>query len=94
MKWLLLLCLCVYAVRCQDDYDEYDLGVKTEGVLCPTGCELKTAMLKQERNVKEEVRKMQKDVDDLSRSSNNVYTYVDGMSTALRERQLVSNGKA
>ncbi|KAK6291661.1 hypothetical protein J4Q44_G00374460 [Coregonus suidteri] len=25
MKWLLLLCLCVYAVRCQDDYDEYDL---------------------------------------------------------------------
>ncbi|KAK6291662.1 hypothetical protein J4Q44_G00374470, partial [Coregonus suidteri] len=61
------------------------------GVLCPTGCELKTAMLKQERNVKEEVRKMQKDVDDLSRSTNNVYNYVDGMSTALRERQLVSN---
>ncbi|XP_064881268.1 fibrinogen beta chain-like [Oncorhynchus nerka] len=160
MKRLLLLCLCVYAVRCQDDYDEYDLGDKTDpkkvvdprghrplsrgsetyspvrnnpppvsggsqyrgrptvaparsvaaqekdeqpeaggcthaseqmGVLCPTGCELKTAMLKQERNVKDEVKRMQKDVDDLSRSSNTIYNYVDGMSSALRERQLVSN---
>ncbi|XP_036814252.1 fibrinogen beta chain-like [Oncorhynchus mykiss] len=159
MKWLLLLCLCVYAVRCQDDYDEYDMGDKTDpktvvdprghrplskgretysparnnpapisggshyrgrpteapargteqekeeqpeaggcthaseqmGVLCPTGCELKTAILKQERSVKEEVRRMQKDVDDLSRSSNTIYNYVDGMSSALRERQLVSN---
>ena len=51
-------------------------------------------MLKQERNVKDEVKRMQKDVDDLSRSSNTIYNYVDGMSSALRERQLDSNGKA
>ncbi|XP_019898879.2 fibrinogen beta chain isoform X1 [Esox lucius] len=61
------------------------------GELCPTGCELKSAIVKQERNVKGEVSKLQKDVDDLSRSANTIYNYVDGMSNALRERQLVSN---
>ncbi|KAJ8008506.1 hypothetical protein DPEC_G00105590 [Dallia pectoralis] len=162
MKWLLLLCLCIYTVQCED-YDDYDRVEKADpkapvdprghrpldkarevynpvryvpppisggsrytvrpteapigrqehvddedkteqpdaggcthaskrmGELCPTGCELRTAMLKQERNVKVEVNKLQKDVDTLSRSSNDIYNYVDGMSNALRERQLVSN---
>ncbi|MGU1914735.1 hypothetical protein ACSESZ_29435, partial [Pseudomonas aeruginosa] len=42
------------------------------GVLCPTGCELKTALLKQERNVKISINELKPQVDDLSRASNNV----------------------
>uniref|UniRef100_A0A667ZDF1 Fibrinogen beta chain n=1 Tax=Myripristis murdjan TaxID=586833 RepID=A0A667ZDF1_9TELE len=57
------------------------------GVLCPTGCELKTALVKQERNVKG----LKSQVNDLSRSTNNVYNYVDHMSNSLRERQRVIN---
>lgn len=32
-------------------------------------------------------------VDDLSRSSNNIYNYVNSMSSNLRERQRVVNGE-
>jgi len=59
------------------------------GVLCPTGCELKTAMVKQERNVRQSVTELNTQVEDLSRSTHNVYNYVDSMSDALRERQRV-----
>ncbi|KAM3857482.1 fibrinogen beta chain-like [Diretmus argenteus] len=61
------------------------------GILCPTGCELKTTLVKQERNVKQAMADLKPQVDDLSRSTNNVYNYVDSMSNALRERQLVIN---
>ncbi|XP_036407312.1 fibrinogen beta chain [Megalops cyprinoides] len=60
------------------------------GVLCPTGCELKMTILKQERTVKPAVAALKRDVDDLSRSSNSIYRYVNGLSSALRERQRVS----
>ncbi|KAM3857483.1 uncharacterized protein ACN63O_018510 [Diretmus argenteus] len=63
------------------------------GILCPTGCELKTTLVKQERNVKQAMADLKPQVDDLSQSTNNVYNYVDSMSNALRERQLVINGK-
>ncbi|KAM6949262.1 fibrinogen beta chain [Aplochiton taeniatus] len=59
------------------------------GVLCPNGCELKTALQKQERNVKGEVSKLRTQVDELSRSSNSIYDYVEGLSNQLRERQRV-----
>ncbi|XP_078137883.1 fibrinogen beta chain [Centroberyx gerrardi] len=62
------------------------------GVLCPTGCELKTTLIKQERNVKQSVNELRSQVDDLSRSSNNIYNYVDSMSNSLRERQRIVNG--
>nr|CBX31964.1 fibrinogen beta chain precursor [Plecoglossus altivelis] len=61
------------------------------GLLCPTGCELKTALLKQESNVRREVQKLKREVDELSRSSNTVVTYVVDMSNNLRERQQVRN---
>ncbi|KAI1883684.1 hypothetical protein AGOR_G00234090 [Albula goreensis] len=61
------------------------------GVLCPTGCELKSTILKQERNVKTAVSKLKDDVSELSQSSNTIYRYVDGLSNAFRERQRVSN---
>ncbi|MEQ2207626.1 hypothetical protein XENOCAPTIV_015868, partial [Xenoophorus captivus] len=64
------------------------------GVLCPTGCELKNSLQKQERNVKSIIVELRPQIDDLSRSSNNVYNYVNGISSSLRERQLVFNSKA
>ncbi|XP_035281988.1 fibrinogen beta chain [Anguilla anguilla] len=60
------------------------------GVMCPTGCELKSVILKQEKSVKAAVTKLKEDVNDLSKSSNTIYRYVDGLSNALRERQRVS----
>ncbi|XP_056431764.1 fibrinogen beta chain [Gadus chalcogrammus] len=62
------------------------------GVLCPTGCELKTTILKQETNIKQAVAPLSRQVDELSRSSNNIYSYVERMSNALRERQKVVDG--
>uniref|UniRef100_A0A672HJN0 Fibrinogen beta chain n=1 Tax=Salarias fasciatus TaxID=181472 RepID=A0A672HJN0_SALFA len=61
------------------------------GVLCPNGCELKTALLKQERTIRTSVNELGPQVDELSRSSNNVYNYVHSMSSSLRERQRVFN---
>uniref|UniRef100_A0A3P8TKL7 Fibrinogen beta chain n=1 Tax=Amphiprion percula TaxID=161767 RepID=A0A3P8TKL7_AMPPE len=61
------------------------------GVLCPTGCELKTTLLKQEDDVKRSIRQLKPQVEDLSRSSNNIFNYVNGMSITLRERQRVFN---
>ncbi|KAL4618128.1 fibrinogen beta chain [Arapaima gigas] len=57
------------------------------GVLCPTGCELKTSILKQERNVKTVIVEIKRDVNELSRSSNAVNSFVTGLSGHLRERQ-------
>ncbi|XP_035989867.1 fibrinogen beta chain [Fundulus heteroclitus] len=59
------------------------------GVLCPTGCELKNALLKQERNVKSIIVDLKPQINELSRSSNTVFNYVNGISSSLRERQRV-----
>ncbi|XP_039996727.1 fibrinogen beta chain [Xiphias gladius] len=59
------------------------------GVLCPTGCELKTMLVKQERNIKTIVNQLTPQVQELSRSSNNIYSYVNRMSDSLRERQRI-----
>ncbi|KAJ8262440.1 hypothetical protein GJAV_G00166500 [Gymnothorax javanicus] len=60
------------------------------GVMCPTGCELKKTMLKQEMTVRATVTKLKEDVNELSKSSNTIHRYVDGLSNALRERQRIS----
>ncbi|KAJ8269526.1 hypothetical protein COCON_G00121330 [Conger conger] len=60
------------------------------GVMCPTGCELKTNILKQERTVTAAVNKLKTDVNELSKSSNTISHYVDGLSNALRERQRIN----
>ncbi|XP_043954711.1 fibrinogen beta chain [Gambusia affinis] len=59
------------------------------GALCPTGCELKNALLKQEKNVKMVIVELKPQIEELARSSNNVYNYVNGISNSLRERQRV-----
>nr|XP_020477834.1 fibrinogen beta chain [Monopterus albus] len=64
------------------------------GVLCPTGCDLKTTLLKQERTVKTSINELKPQVDELSRSSNSIYNYVISMSTSLRERQAVIDGNS
>uniref|UniRef100_A0A665T2Z2 Fibrinogen beta chain n=1 Tax=Echeneis naucrates TaxID=173247 RepID=A0A665T2Z2_ECHNA len=61
------------------------------GVQCPTGCELKTTLKKQERDVKTTINNLKPQVDDLSRSSNNIFNYVNSMSNSLRERQRIFN---
>ncbi|XP_056156274.1 fibrinogen beta chain [Lampris incognitus] len=62
------------------------------GVLCPNGCELKSTIVKQERNVMQGLSSLRNQVDALSGSSNNIYNYVVSMSGSLRERQQVVNG--
>lgn len=59
------------------------------GVLCPNGCELKTTLLKMEKNVKTSINELKPQVDELSRSSNSVYNYVNSLSVSLRERQRI-----
>ncbi|XP_061664970.1 fibrinogen beta chain [Syngnathoides biaculeatus] len=62
-------------------------GAAELGVLCPTGCELKTALLKQERSVASSIKELTPLVLELSRSSNVVYNFATEMSSSLTERQ-------
>uniref|UniRef100_A0A4W4FLR8 Fibrinogen beta chain n=2 Tax=Electrophorus electricus TaxID=8005 RepID=A0A4W4FLR8_ELEEL len=62
------------------------------GVLCPTGCELKVALQKQERSVKPTVAQLKKDVESLSHTSNSVFRYVVDMTAEVTERQRISSG--
>nr|XP_055061927.1 fibrinogen beta chain [Misgurnus anguillicaudatus] len=65
---------------------------ETMGVLCPTGCELKKNIQKQERNVRPNVDQLKRSVDELYQSSNHIYGYVMDMSTEVAQRQRVSQG--
>ncbi|TRY84900.1 hypothetical protein DNTS_002020 [Danionella cerebrum] len=62
------------------------------GLLCPTGCELKKTILKQERNVKQTVEQLKKSVEDLTQSSNSIHGYIQDMTVEITERQRVSEG--
>ncbi|XP_056318172.1 fibrinogen beta chain [Danio aesculapii] len=62
------------------------------GVLCPTGCELKKALIKQERNVKPTVEQLKRAVDDLTQSTNSIHGYVLDMTAEVAQRQKVSEG--
>ncbi|XP_077357476.1 fibrinogen beta chain [Festucalex cinctus] len=70
-------------------------GAGELGVLCPTGCELKTALLKQEKSVTTSINELRPLVDELSRSSNVVYNFATDMSSSLTERQRIigDNGR-
>ncbi|XP_061769693.1 fibrinogen beta chain [Nerophis ophidion] len=67
-------------------------GFEELGVLCPNGCELKTALVKQERSVMVSINEMKPQVDQLLHSSNTIYNYATAMSTSLRERQRIITG--
>uniref|UniRef100_A0A3Q3WCI7 Fibrinogen beta chain n=1 Tax=Mola mola TaxID=94237 RepID=A0A3Q3WCI7_MOLML len=76
--------------------EQLDLGGCTHasqemGLLCPNGCELKTTLLKQERNVRMTISQLKPEVRDLSRSSNTIHDRVSSMSQSLRERQRVTD---
>ncbi|NWI48977.1 FIBB protein, partial [Calyptomena viridis] len=57
------------------------------GVLCPTGCELQTTLVKQEKNVKSVVRDLKDKVSKLSESSSTFYEYVTVLDDKLVKRQ-------
>ncbi|XP_061619990.1 fibrinogen beta chain [Phyllopteryx taeniolatus] len=70
-------------------------GAGKLGVLCPTGCELKTALLKQEKSTTTSIKGLTPLVDELSRSSNVVYNFATEMSSSLTQRQRIigDNGR-
>ncbi|NXS07063.1 FIBB protein, partial [Neodrepanis coruscans] len=57
------------------------------GVLCPTGCELQTTLVKQEKNMKPVVRDLKDKVSKLSESSSTFYEYVTVLDDKLVKRQ-------
>ncbi|OCT96990.1 fibrinogen beta chain [Xenopus laevis] len=65
---------------CKHAYEEL-------GTLCPTGCELRTTLLKQERNVKSAINDVRGRVETLSQSANIIYRYTTVLGQKLKERQ-------
>lgn len=63
-----------------------------QGVLCPTGCDLKKTLQKQERNVRPTVDQLKRSVDELTQSTNSIYGYVLDMTAEAAQRQRVSEG--
>lgn len=63
-----------------------------KGVLCPTGCELRTTLLKQEKSVKGVVNDLKVKVNTLSESSSTFYEYVTVLEDKLAKRQKQRKG--
>ncbi|KAG8453997.1 hypothetical protein GDO86_000572 [Hymenochirus boettgeri] len=64
---------------CKHAYEEL-------GTLCPTGCELRTTLLKQERNTKMTINDVKPRVERLSQSSNTIYKYASVLEQKIKER--------
>ncbi|KAM4810059.1 fibrinogen beta chain [Rhinophrynus dorsalis] len=64
---------------CKHPYEEL-------GTLCPTGCELRTALLKQEKNIRGAVQNVRGRVETLSHSSNTIYKYAALLDEKVKER--------
>ncbi|NP_001279517.1 fibrinogen beta chain precursor [Callorhinchus milii] len=56
-------------------------------VMCPTGCVLRTDLLKQERDIKPVITSLQSNVSSLSRSSHSIQYYVEKMDKELERRR-------
>lgn len=63
-----------------------------KGVLCPTGCELQTTLLKQEKNVKAVVHDLKDKVSKLSETSTTFHKYVTVLDGKLEQRQKQRKG--
>lgn len=63
-----------------------------KGVLCPTGCELRTTLLKQEKTVKPVINDLKVKVNALSESSSTFYEYVTILDDKLVKRQKQRKG--
>ncbi|XP_072262040.1 fibrinogen beta chain [Pyxicephalus adspersus] len=70
---------------CKHAYEEL-------GVLCPTGCELRSELLKQEKTVKDSLSSVRPRVESLSQSSTNIYKYASLLGDKVKERQQVNEG--
>ncbi|KAH0616046.1 hypothetical protein JD844_026841 [Phrynosoma platyrhinos] len=57
------------------------------GILCPTGCELRTELLKQEKSVKPTVQDLTEKVKKLEQSSSSIYSYTNLLDERLAKRQ-------
>ncbi|KAF7244108.1 Fibrinogen beta chain, partial [Varanus komodoensis] len=57
------------------------------GVLCPTGCELRTELIKQEKAVKPVVQELTDKVKKLEQSSLSIYSYTNTLDERLAQRQ-------
>ncbi|XP_030420014.1 fibrinogen beta chain isoform X1 [Gopherus evgoodei] len=57
------------------------------GVLCPTGCELQTALVKQEKSVKSDIRDLKNKVEKQSETSSTFYEYMNTLEDKLARRQ-------
>lgn len=60
--------------------------------MCPTGCELRTTLLKQEKNVKTVINDLKVKVDTLSESSSTFYNYVTILGDKLVMKQRLKTG--
>ncbi|XP_053316306.1 fibrinogen beta chain [Spea bombifrons] len=60
------------------------------GVLCPTGCELRTSLLKQERSVKDGIKDVSSRVNTLAQSTNSIYKYASVLGNSVKERQRIN----
>ncbi|XP_043918366.1 fibrinogen beta chain [Protopterus annectens] len=60
------------------------------GVMCPTGCQLQTAIVKQEGDVRRAVNDLNINVNNLAQSSNIIYRHVSSMESSLKDREKAS----
>ncbi|KAM4709089.1 fibrinogen beta chain [Discoglossus pictus] len=65
---------------CKHAYEEM-------GVMCPTGCELRTELLKQEKSVQGSVNDVRDKIETLATSSNNIYKYASLLDRTVKERK-------
>lgn len=63
-----------------------------KGVLCPTGCELQTTLLKQEKSMKPVVHDLKDKVSKLSETSTTFYEYVTLLDGKLEQQQKQRKG--
>ncbi|XP_051892022.1 fibrinogen beta chain [Pristis pectinata] len=79
------------------DHDKGGCSFLTEelGVLCPNGCELRTALLKDERSMMPVIENLKLQVSNLSQSSKKINIYVERVDNEMhwRESQYIGNNQ-
>ncbi|XP_020371503.2 fibrinogen beta chain [Rhincodon typus] len=63
-----------------------------KGVLCPTGCELRTSLLKEEKNTKLIIDDLTLRLSNLTRSTNTIHVYVENLDHEMQRRQTQYSG--
>ncbi|KAM5194326.1 fibrinogen beta chain [Mantella aurantiaca] len=71
-----------------------DHAMEELGTLCPTGCELRSAVLKQEKTVKDALTLVRPKVESLSHLSTNIYKYASLLGDKVKERMQTNEDNA